>query len=126
MTQKQVYEVPEQVLSAMLIGVETDTVQSLVDNWKPGKAAHPGDPFGRVFLWLWRTDSHRAVTLFNDVVRRVRRTKQSPAREFTSDDLLHGLSFATQGMTDSEAQMVSDQVRADAAARLSEGPEWPR
>lgn len=102
MPSDQPIPVPSNVLMHLLHGAALDTARLLLDTWKPGDVAHPGDPFGTVFLWLWRTDQDRALRFFSDVLWRVRRTQPDATKAITLDGVLQGLRLAAQGITAAE------------------------
>jgi hypothetical protein len=102
MPSDQPIPVPSNVLTYLLHGASLDTARLLLDTWRPGDVAHPGDPFGTVFLWLWRTDQDRAVRFFSDMLWQVRRTQPDATKQITLNGVLNGLAMAAQGIAEAE------------------------
>ncbi|GIM88737.1 hypothetical protein [Paractinoplanes toevensis] len=117
MTQIDEYHVPSKVLMHMLHGVALDASQLILSSWHSPDIVHPGDPFGTVFLWLWRTDQDRATRLFSDVAWRVRHTGAGATKQITLNGLLNGLRQAAEGITSEELTamrpVLIEWMRAD-------------
>ncbi|MCX4671567.1 hypothetical protein OG453_33595 [Streptomyces sp. NBC_01381] len=78
--------------------------------YKDGKVAHPGDPFGEVFAWLWDTRRDTAVSLFADLLAEARRNGPE-GMEVTLDALISGLRFALHRTRISEANEYDEVER---------------
>ncbi len=122
MTETQQYTVPRLVLTAMLRGVVLDTAQLILSSWHSPEVVHPGDDFGRVFLWLWREDQDEAVKLFADVMWNVRRQQPNATKQITLDGLMNGLRLATQGVQPGELATLRDKMLERARFDHAEDP----
>jgi hypothetical protein len=113
MSDRPQYTVPDNVLTHMLSGVALDTAQLILRTWQPsdGNAVHPGDPFGTVWLWLWRVDQDRAVSLLSNLLWRIRRQEPGATKQITLDALLRGMQlFALQGVQPGELDGLRDKT----------------
>lgn len=86
-------EVPHRTFEYLLTGFVHSEALGLARFYKEGKVAHPGDPFGNVFAWLWDNPRDAAVSAFAHLLAEAR--DQAPAgEEVRMNDLLKGLRFA--------------------------------
>lgn len=88
------YRVPYRVFHHLLTGFVCDEGRDLASDYKKGEVAHPGDPFGRVFAWLWDLDRDIATHLVADLLAEARRAAKKGQDEVRFSDLLDGLHFA--------------------------------
>jgi hypothetical protein len=88
------YTVPGREFEHLLTGFVCYEGRDLASDFKKGMVAHPGDPFGKVFAWLW--DSHRsiAISLFADLLAEAQRNATSEENTVRLDDLIRGLHHA--------------------------------
>jgi hypothetical protein len=88
------YQVPHRVFEHLLTGFMCFEGDGLARDFKKGDVAHPGDPFGSVFAWLWDTERSTAISLFADLLAEARRRTPSKEDRIRLDDLIAGLRFA--------------------------------
>ena len=88
------YQVPHRVFEQMLSGFVCFEAQDLASDFKKGDVAHPGDPFGSVFAWLWDTERETALSLFAELLAEAQRGAPSEENRVRLDDLIRGLRHA--------------------------------
>ncbi|MDT0380600.1 hypothetical protein RM572_17745 [Streptomyces sp. DSM 42041] len=106
-------DMPHRAFEHLLTGFVCYEGADLARTYKPGGVAHPGDPFGTVFAWLWEERRGTAVSLFADLLAEARR-QADPGKEVTLDGLLRGLRFALHNTPLSHYtayQAVEDELR---------------
>lgn len=117
------YEIPDNVLSALLEGLPATTA-AFMRTGSAGVAAGPGDPFGRAIAWLWVNGmTHVVVDQVKDLYLLL--SEQSPAPSWA--DLVSGLRFSLpeRGLTTDQAddllgELVASSPEALIAARRPE------
>jgi hypothetical protein len=83
-----------------------------------GRDLHPGELFGLVLTWLWRTEPERAVGCVADLLAKTRYHADGADRTITLGDLLSGFRYALQDMSDDEAEALLDRLRSDVPAHF--------
>lgn len=107
-------EVPSRPFELLLTGFACHWGEFVAKNITAGHSAHPGDPFGEVFAWLWETRRDTAVSVFADLLAEAR-AKAHEGQEVRLDDLLKGLHFAVHRTPLSEGgqfEVVEATLRA--------------
>lgn len=66
-------EVPRRTFDYLLTGFVCHEAIDLARSYAESGIAHPGDPFGNVFAWLWEANRGNAVSLFADLLAEARR-----------------------------------------------------
>ncbi|MGW3865768.1 hypothetical protein ACWEDZ_30415 [Streptomyces sp. NPDC005047] len=87
-------EVPQRTYEHLLTGFVCHEAIDLARSYADSGIAHPGDPFGNVFAWLWETNQGSAVTLLADLLAEARRHAPQPGKEVTLKALVRDLRFA--------------------------------
>lgn len=116
----QDYQVPHRVFERTLFGFACFEAQDLASDFKKGDVAHPGDPFGEVFAWLWDTHRSHAISLFVDLLSEARRHATSEEDTVRLDDLITGLRFA---MHDTHLSHYKEYEKVEKILR-EEVPPW--
>lgn len=88
--------VPYEVFTKLCTGFTQYEGADLARDYKRGEVAHPGDPFGAVFAWMWENDRDLAVWTLGDLFA-VARGETDDGNKLRLDDLLDGLAFALHG-----------------------------
>lgn len=122
MTNRQEYTVPRRVLTNMLISVVVDASQVALETWSPGGVVRFGDPFGSVFVWLWRADEDRAVQLFADILWAVRHSSPNSTMQITLDAALDGFGLDLMDETDGEHEAMLTRLQAEVPALHGRDP----
>ncbi|MFD4563736.1 hypothetical protein ACFWOX_04775 [Streptomyces sp. NPDC058467] len=95
-------EVPHHTFEYLLTGFVHSEAVDLARFYKDGRVAHPGDPFGNVFAWLWDNRRDTAISAFAQLLA----TAQDNAPDGTElglTELIKGLRFALHATRLSEA-----------------------
>lgn len=95
-------QVPEHVFQDLISGFVAEAARDLhrhVRNrerpYSAGDPVHPGDSFGRLIGWLWKTAPAEAIFELASYVHQVRRLEAEAGTSGVQlDDILWGLSFA--------------------------------
>ncbi|MFF3871216.1 hypothetical protein [Streptomyces sp. NPDC001978] len=103
-------EVPHRTFDHLLTGFVDSEATHLALFYKEGKVAHPGDPFGNVFAWLWDTRRDVAVSAFAQLLATAR-DNAPEGEELRLDDLISGLRFALHRSRLSDAGEFDDVER---------------
>src|SRR5437868_8727383 len=104
-------EVPSQTFEYLLTGFVHGEAVDTGRRYTGGNVAHPGDPFGDVFAWLWDNRRDTAMSAFAQLLA----TASSNAPDgidLRMDALLKGLRFALHRSRLSEAGELDDVERA--------------
>ncbi|MFI8793911.1 hypothetical protein [Streptomyces sp. NPDC055105] len=86
-------EVPVRTYEHLSTGFVCYEAIELARNFTAGGLAHPGDPFGNVFAWLWETNRASAVSLFADLLAEAKRHAPEASKEVMLADLVRDLRF---------------------------------
>ncbi|WP_406507630.1 hypothetical protein [Streptomyces sp. NBC_00212] len=86
-------EVPRRTFDYLLTGFVCHEAIDLARSYAESGIAHPGDPFGNVFAWLWEANRGNAVSLFADLLAEARRHAPE-GKGLKLDDLIRDLRFA--------------------------------
>ena len=121
--------VPDNVFAHLRNGLVFETAHYLLEGRRGQSILHPGEAFGQVLAWLWRTDQDAAVKLVVDLLASVRYHSPGSDKNIRLDDLLAGTAFSIHGLSDEEAQAllaharsaVPDYFDADITSRPGEG-----
>ncbi|GAB1639628.1 hypothetical protein [Krasilnikovia sp. MM14-A1259] len=130
--------VPGEVMTPLMRGLIDDTAHKTLRDWHRGDPdrelarlagldprrphLHLGDPFGKVLVWLWRTDPHHAVSVVADVVAQMRHFDELATKQITLDDLLDALPSALQGLEEQEEDALIDRLRHDVPRQFTVDP----
>lgn len=87
-------EVPLRTYEHLRTGFVCHEARDLARSYADNQLAHPGDPFGNVFAWLWERDRRSAVSLFVELLAEARRQAPTPDKEVALEDLVRDLRFA--------------------------------
>lgn len=122
-------EIPHLVREVMLGGVAGSSAHHTVcvEKLERGKVWHPGDPIGRVIVWLWRADrrSH-AASMLGDYVAQVREhNPNAPDPRPAFSDLIKALPYALPGATDQEAAEIVEYMRVEVPRYFGASIEAP-
>ncbi|MFF7521297.1 hypothetical protein [Streptomyces pseudovenezuelae] len=111
-------EVPHRIFEYLLTGFVEAEARDLARFYSDGKVAHPGDPFGNVFAWLWDNRRGTAMSAFAQCLATARDNTPDGV-ELRMDDLIRGLRFALH------STRLSDPGEFDAVERAlrAEMPE---
>lgn len=85
---------PSEIFHRLLTGFTASEGEDLARDYTRGKVAHPGDPFGEVFAWLWDNRRSTAIALTADLLATARGQADSKGQAVSLDDFLAGLRFA--------------------------------
>ena len=121
--------VPDNVFAHLRNGLVFETSHYLLERLPRQRVLHPGEAFGQVLTWLWRTDQDGAVKLVVDLLASVRYHAPRSDKNICLDDLLTGIAFSIRAMSDEESQALFAQARskvpdyfdADITSRPGEG-----
>jgi hypothetical protein len=110
------YTLPRQVYETLKAGFNASSADWLIRNVlhdRPGQSPrvlHPGDPFGRVFAWVWRDDPDQAILLLADYMADLRDHHPRAADidpPLRLDEVLNGLRLALPHDFDDYQAVVS-------------------
>ncbi|WP_020117553.1 hypothetical protein [Streptomyces canus] len=112
--------VPYRPFECMLTGFVNDTAVDLARFYKDGHVAHPGDPFGEVFAWLWDYQRSTAVSSFAQLMATAK-DNTPDGTKLTMEELIRGLRFALHRTRLSDAgefDAVERTLRKELPARF--------
>jgi hypothetical protein len=110
-------QVPDRVYALLQNGFVLDTARDLLKIHADQRVLHPGDAFGEVLTWLWRTDPDRAIAMVRDLLAEVRYHSPDADRSITLGQLLGGVRFSLHAMPDSEFGELMARARREV-------PDW--
>jgi hypothetical protein len=121
--------IPDNVFAHLRNGLVFETAHYLLAGHPEQPVLHPGEAFGQVLTWLWRTDQDAAMKLVVDLLASVRYHAPGSDKNIRLDDLLAGIAFSIHAMSDEEAgallararTAVPDHFDADITSRPGEG-----
>lgn len=90
---KQVYE----TLKSGFLEREAEWLtRQLLESPAHQRSTHPGDPFGRVFAWVWHQNPDEAMMMLGDYLAMLRDHNRwgNPSPPVRLDDVLRGLRLA--------------------------------
>ncbi|MFE2838328.1 hypothetical protein ACFXI6_46445 [Streptomyces mirabilis] len=103
-------EVPYRTFEYLLTGFVHGEAVDAGRHYKNGNVAHPGDPFGNVFAWLWDNRRDTAMSAFAQLLATARDNTPDGV-ELRMDDLIKGLRFALHRSRLSDAGEFDDVER---------------
>ncbi|AZQ35928.1 hypothetical protein EJ357_22625 [Streptomyces cyaneochromogenes] len=103
-------EVPYRTFEYLLTGFVHGEAVDAGQRYTGGNVAHPGDPFGDVFGWLWDNWRDTAVSSFAQLLATARDNAPDGV-ELRMDALIKGLQFALHRSRLSDAGEFDDVER---------------